>query len=88
MSKRSPDFQKQEAKQSLWDQDGQHIPKRYRNKGKGRSKDKKEIRKVVQEEINRPYLEKEEEWSEEVDDALYCHFYGPCGKCKALREDT
>ena len=44
---RGPDFQKQEAKQSLWDQDGQHIPKRYRNKGKGRGKDKRLTRQEL-----------------------------------------
>jgi hypothetical protein len=41
---RGPDFQKHEAKRSLWDEDGQHIPKRYRNKSKGRFKDKQLIR--------------------------------------------
>lgn len=40
---RGPDYQKQEAKTSLWDMDGQHIKKRFRNKGKGRGKDKREI---------------------------------------------
>jgi hypothetical protein len=38
------DFQKLTAKSSLWEHDGQHIPKRYRNKGKGRSKDRQLIR--------------------------------------------
>lgn len=41
LSRRGQDFQKQEAVQSLWDMDGYHIPKRYRNKGKGRGKDKR-----------------------------------------------
>lgn len=44
MSKRGPDFQHEEATQSLWDMDGMHIPKRYRNKGKGRGKDKRLVR--------------------------------------------
>lgn len=47
MSNRGPDFQKDEAKQSLWDMDGLHIPKRYRNKGKGRGKDKRMVRTEV-----------------------------------------
>lgn len=41
MSKRTQDFQKQEAKGSLWENDGHHIPKKHRNKGKGRGKDKR-----------------------------------------------
>lgn len=60
MSKRGPDYQKQEAKQSLWDMDGQHIWKVRRNKGKGRGKDKRlifqeldESRKSCEDESNR-----------------------------------
>lgn len=51
MAKRrsKPDFQKQAAKQSLWDLDGQHEDKKSRNKGKGRSKDKRLIREELKE---------------------------------------
>jgi len=44
MSNKTQDFQKREAKRCLWDQDGDHTKKRYRNKGKGRGKDKRLIK--------------------------------------------
>jgi hypothetical protein len=44
---RNLDFQKREAKQSLWDMDGHHASKKSRNKGKGRGKDKKLIREEL-----------------------------------------
>lgn len=49
MSKRTQDYQKMEAKQSLWDFDGLHVPKRYRNKGKGRGKERRLIRQELDE---------------------------------------
>lgn len=49
MSKRGPDHQKREAKQSLWDMDGVHLWKSHRNKGKGRGKDRRLIRQELDE---------------------------------------
>lgn len=49
MSTRGPDFHKKEAKRSLWDNDGEHVPHKYRKKGRGRSKDKKLIRDETKE---------------------------------------
>ncbi len=49
MAKRTPDFQKQEAKNSLWSMDGQHVKKKSRNKGKGRGKDKRLIETELRE---------------------------------------
>lgn len=78
MSKRGPDHQKREAKRSLWDADGHHVPKKYRNKGRGRRKDKKEINASQAENEYQGWVD----W-EEVDLALYCHNYGPCASCLA-----
>lgn len=50
MSKRGPDYQKQEAKRSLWDNDGEHVKKKSRNKNKGRGKDKRLIRDELRED--------------------------------------
>lgn len=61
------DFQKREAKQSLWDMDGQHIKKKYRNKGKGRQKDKKLIRA----ELDLAVLDSHDAW-DEIDEAWNC----------------
>jgi len=78
------DFQKREAKQSLWDNDGQHIKKKYRNKGKGRGKDKKLIRDE---------LLAEAEWDEiDLDnseiEALYCYHYGSCEHCLKKKKNN
>jgi hypothetical protein len=83
MTKRGPDHQKREAKRSLWDQDGQHIPKKYRNKGKGRNKDKFEIDEAFKEIADLPITLQDEAWADEIDLAFYCHDYGPCAKCLA-----
>ena len=32
--------------------------------------------------------DKEMEWSQEIDDSLYCHYYGPCDKCKQRELDV
>jgi hypothetical protein len=64
MSKRGPDHQKREAKRSLWDMDGQHIPKKYRNKGKGRGKDKK----LIQQELATEVIKDNAELLERLDD--------------------
>ena len=58
----SQDFQKREAKRSLWDMDGQRVKKKSRNKGKGRAKDKK----LIQEE-----LEPLQYWEDEIMAQLY-----------------
>jgi hypothetical protein len=80
VSKRGPDFQKREAKQCLWDQDGQHTAKRARNRGKGRGKDKKLVRAYWEEEDF-----DDEGYSQEISDALYCLEYGPCPACQAKK---
>lgn len=79
----SRDYQKEEAKRSLWDLDGDHAPKRYRNKGKGRLLEKAEIREELKTLINAENDAFEAAMSEEIDDALYCHFHGPCDACLA-----
>lgn len=87
MSKKSPDHQKREAKRSLWDQDGEHIPKKYRNKGKGRNQEKADIRQELKELEREPRIALDEMLNEEADEALYCHYYGPCEQCLAKEED-
>lgn len=74
-----PDYQKQEAKRSLWDNDGQHEKKRYRNKGKARLKDKQLIRDEL--DPNEEDYEILQMLNDEADDALYCYHYGPCERC-------
>lgn len=77
------DYQKQEAKQCLWDQDGSHTKKKSRNRGKGRGKDKKEIRETLKELLKDPALDHEDMMNVEAFEASYCHYYGPCERCKA-----
>ena len=79
---RGPDFQKQEAKQCLWDMDGQHTNKKARNRGKGRGKDKQLIRAAIAalcdgEDAERQYL-----YFKEIEAALNCHYYCLCEHCK------
>lgn len=62
--------------------DGHHIPKRYRNKGKGRGKDKQLIRSLFAELIVEPYLDHEDAMDSETDIAYYCYAYGPCERCQ------
>ena len=77
------DHQKSEAKRSLWDRDGQHIPKRYRNRGRARGQDRQDIRAELHALQSWDDLEREFEWAKEIDEALYCHHYGPCAECLA-----
>lgn len=76
MSKRGPDFQKREAKRSLWEQDGTRVHKKYRNKSKGRQKDNKLTNPVDDTEAFLDFL-----LNEESSEALDCYYYGPCQKC-------
>ncbi len=85
---RNLDFQKQEAKQCLWDQDGDHTGKRWRNRGKGRGKDRRLIQELLDEAGSASKLEHEIAMSQEADEASYCHFHGPCERCKAREEQT
>ena len=78
------DFQKREAIQSLWDNDGQHTPKRYRNKGKGRQKDKV---LVLNEQVDDSGPAEDFILSEECANNLYCHEHGPCLECIIRGED-
>lgn len=77
------DYQKQEAKQCLWDQDGQHTKKRWRNRGKGRGKEKSEIRKVLEDIFSGDDRDRQIEWEKEIERALDCYYYGPCEVCLA-----
>jgi hypothetical protein len=47
-TRRGPDHQKEEATRSLWDLDGQHAPRKYRNKGRARGRDKKLTRRELE----------------------------------------
>lgn len=85
---RSPDFQKKEAKQSLWDMDGLHIKKKHRNKGKGRGRDKRLIEEALQEMETRHELDLDDMLNEEASNAWYCHLYGPCERCRGLDEES
>lgn len=76
---RGPDYQKREAKRSLWDMDGEHVPKKYRNKGKGRGKDKQLIKEQL--DPNEEDYEILQMLNKEADEAMYCYHYGPCEKC-------
>jgi hypothetical protein len=76
------DYQKEEAKRSLWDCDGSHIWKKYRNKGKGRNKEKADIRKEIADLTNQIRLDKDDQLCDEAEDAWYCHSYGPCAQCR------
>lgn len=86
VSKRGPDFQKKEAKQSLWDMDGTHVKKRHRNKGKGRGKDKKLIESEILAVHHPVVAEQEDDLNKETNESLYCVFYSPWAKCRALLE--
>lgn len=81
-----PDYQKKEAKQSLWDMDGEHIPKRYRNKGKGRGKDKQLIRSIAADLLKDPELDQQDMINAEADEASYCYKFGPCKRCQCEQD--
>lgn len=82
------DYQKQEAKQCLWDQDGQHTKKRWRNRGKGRCKEKRDIRASLAELGSAAESEREEAQDQEMELAWYCHTSGPCEACKRSDEES
>lgn len=82
MTKRGPDHQKREAKQSLWDLDGHHAPKRYRNKGKGRGKDKRLVQRQYDELQEQAELDQQDAWDQELREAWDCYMFGPCARCK------
>lgn len=73
------DFQKHSAVQSLWDMDGQHISKRYRNKSRGRQADKKLIKEELALDITT------DDYTDIIN-AIYCHVYGPCSECLKNKE--
>lgn len=79
---RTPDFQKQEAKQCLWDNDGDHTIKVARNKGKGRGKDRQLIRQELNSIRDAEDEERQYQYFKEVEKALYCHYHGPCEFCQ------
>jgi hypothetical protein len=84
---RKPDYQKQEAKRSLWDCDGTHIRKRYRNKGRGRKADRLEIESALDEEATQAQLDEDDEWAKEIEEAWYCHLMGGCERCRAKSDE-
>lgn len=53
---RYPDYQKREAKRSLWDQDGQHSTGRDCIRGRARNQDKQLIRYQLLEDMNETEL--------------------------------
>jgi hypothetical protein len=83
---RGPDFQKREAKQCLWDNDGTHTVKAARNRGKGRGKDKQLIRQELNSIRDEVDEERQYQYFQEVSEAWYCHEYGPCEGCKSRLE--
>jgi hypothetical protein len=71
------DYYKRKAKQDLWDNNGENTPKRYRYKGKARRLNKELAKKELESE------EGDYDMSEEIEEALYCYYYGPCESCLA-----
>lgn len=76
------DYQKREAKRSLWDMDGIHIDKKLRCKGGPRNQEKAEIRKELAQLEVEPQEALNDMLNEEADENSYCHFHGPCRRCK------
>ena len=82
------DFQKREAIQCVWNNDGRSTPKRLRNKGKGRGKDRQLIRAELAEAGSAADIERELKFDEEADLASWCYHYGPCAGCREKNDDT
>lgn len=78
-----PDYQKQSAKTSLWEMDGCHAPKPYRQKGKGRGKDKRLVRQAMHELGLQEALDLLDEQNAEITAAWDCHMgYRTCEVCE------
>ena len=79
-----PDYQKREATRSLWDNDGYHMPKKHRKKGSGRWADRRDIARELTESDPQAVadLDMNDLIYEESSEAYYCHFYGPCPRCR------
>lgn len=76
---RGPDYQKREAKRSLWDMDGEHSS--YRNKGRGRGRDKKLTRQQFHDMIEEEFIDADDWGSDELEDAWLCYKYSICPHC-------
>ncbi len=74
----SNDFHKRIAKDALWDRDGHHTPKRYRETGSARESDKILVRAELEELRD----DVGDDLVDELDLAVYCYRYGPCEQCK------
>ena len=46
-----------------------------------RQKAKKEISEAIDQLLNKNQLDKDELFSQEIDESFYCYMYGPCKRC-------
>lgn len=87
MTKRGPDYQKAEAKRSLWTNDGFHEKKRYREHGRARCKDNQLIRAELYEADGNADAYLEYLRDIEADNAWLCYKYGICTSCNPQNEE-
>ncbi len=81
-----PDYHKEQATSDNWTFD-RRTPKRYRYKGKARHKDKKVVECQVAELNQQASLDFQDMQNGEIDEAIYCHKYGPCARCRCLDQE-
>ena len=75
------DFHKRRATADLWNNNGDSTVKKYRYKGKARESEKRLIRQELADLAAAADEWLEELRYEEIEEALYCHYYGPCRNC-------
>lgn len=88
MSKRGPDYQKQQAKRSLWDNDGFRVAHKYRERGRGRGRDKELIHAELAAIRDDDDEERAYQYEKELERAWLCHAYNICDTCYPQEESN